>query len=231
MDGLLIVNKPVSFSSFDIVKIVRRTTGIKKIGHTGTLDKEAEGVLVLCLQKATKLVESFMDNEKEYEAEGKLGETRDTDDASGSVLKTKRVDKISLNDIREIIGEFVGENYQVPPMFSAIKIDGERLYKIARKGEIVKREPRKVFLKSIELLSYSIPYFKIRVVCGRGFYIRALIRDIGERLGVGAYTKSIIRTRVGNYLLKDALSLNDIMSKETIASKYIPIERVAGYRC
>ena len=230
MDGLLIVNKPVSFSSFDIVKIVRNTTGIRKIGHTGTLDKEAEGLLVLCIGKATKLVESFMDKEKEYEAEGKLGESKDTDDASGNLIEKREVSGITASDIERILGEFVGETYQIPPMFSSIKVKGQRLYKIARSGKTVKREPRKVYVKSIDLLSYSLPYFKIRVVCGRGFYIRALIRDIGERLGVGAYTKHLVRTKLGDYTLKHAINIDDIRDREKITSCYIPIEQVIGVR-
>jgi len=223
MNGLLVVNKPVSWSSFDIVKLVRKIIGIKKIGHTGTLDKEASGVLLICTEKATKLVEKFMDKEKEYEVEGNLGEKTDTDDASGKVIEKKTIGNISLNNFKRVIGEFVGEIYQIPPMYSAIRVDGKRLYKIARSGKTLKRKPRKVFVKSIDLLSYSLPYFKLKVVCGKGFYIRALVRDIGDRLGVGAYTKNLVRTRIGEYTLHDALTIDELRDRDKIISKYIPL--------
>ncbi len=223
MNGFLAVNKPLSFSSFDIVQIARKTTGIKKIGHTGTLDKEAQGILLLCIGKATKLVEKLMEKEKEYEAEGKLGEISDTDDASGTILKKRDARGISCEDIKRVINEFKGDIYQIPPMYSALKVKGRRLYEIAREGKTLKRKERKVYVKNIELLHCSPPDFKIRVVCGRGFYIRALIRDIGEKLGVGAYAVSIIRTRIGGYTLKDTISVEELKDREKILSSYIPI--------
>lgn len=231
MDGLLVVNKPISWSSFDIVKLTRKITGIKKIGHTGTLDKEASGVLILCIGKATKLVEEFMAKEKEYEVEGKLGEKTDTDDASGKIIEKKEVGDIPLSDFKQAIGEFVGEIYQIPPMYSAIKVGGKRLYKIARSGKRLERKPRKVFLKSIDLLSYSPPYFRLKIVCGKGFYVRALVRDIGDRLGVGAYTENLVRTRVGEYTLHDALEVDKLQDKEEVISKCIPLNQLQNEKC
>jgi tRNA pseudouridine55 synthase len=226
MDGLLVVNKPVSWSSFDVVKLTRKITGIKKIGHTGTLDRESSGVLILCIGKATKLVEEFMDKEKEYEVEGKLGEKTDTDDASGKVIEKRVVGDISLSDLKQSIGKFVGEIYQIPPMYSAIKVGGKRLYKIARSGKTLKRKPRRVFVKSIDLLFCSPPYFRLRVVCGKGFYVRALVRDIGDRLGVGAYTKNLVRTRIGEYTLHDALTVDELRDREKIISACIPLNKI-----
>ncbi|MCK4329619.1 tRNA pseudouridine(55) synthase TruB [candidate division WOR-3 bacterium] len=223
MDGFLIVNKPISWSSFDIVKLTRKTIGIKKIGHTGTLDKEASGLLILCIGKATKLVENFMLMEKEYEVEGKLGEKTETDDASGRVIERKKFDDISLDSLRKVVLKYVGEIYQIPPMYSAIKVKGERLYKIARKGKTLKREARKVFIKRIEILSYSPPFFKLNVVCGKGFYIRALIRDIGEKLGTGAHTLNLVRIRIGKYTLQDAINVDDLRDGTKIFSRCIPV--------
>lgn len=223
MDGFLVVNKPASWSSFDIVKLTRKTTGIKKIGHTGTLDKEASGLLILCLGKATKLVEEFMDKEKEYWVEGKLGEKTDTDDASGKVIERSVVGDIPLSDFKRVIGEFVGEIYQTPPMYSAIKVGGRRLYKIARSGRTIERKSRRVFVKSINILSYSFPYFRLGLVCGRGFYVRALVRDIGDRLGIGAHTRRLVRTRIGEYALHDALTVDELRDREKIISRCIPL--------
>jgi tRNA pseudouridine55 synthase len=212
--GIIAVNKPVGWSSFDVIRFLRRVTGIKRIGHAGTLDKEAEGVLVICMGSATKRVESLMDEEKEYIATIKFGERTDTDDSSGRVIEKKSTEGISREKIEKVIESFKGEIEQVPPMYSALKVNGRRLYKLARKGIEIERKPRKVLIKEIEVLRCNPPRCEIRIICGRGTYIRALARDIGEKLECGGYVEKLVRIRVGKFNIKDAIDVTKVTSNK-----------------
>ncbi len=222
--GILIVDKPKGMTSHDVVALVRRHFRIKKVGHAGTLDPNATGVLVLLLGKATKLSETFLNQDKEYEAVMKLGEKTDSGDAEGKVIKVAEV-RITEDELRKVIDDFRGEIEQVPPMFSAKKIDGKKLYKLARKGLEVKREPRKVWIKEIEVKNVSVPLVHFRVVCSKGTYIRQLADDIGDALGCGANLAELRRTRSGEFDLAKAVTF-DVLSEMDREEFYESILRI-----
>ncbi|GDX62715.1 hypothetical protein LBMAG34_2490 [Candidatus Saccharibacteria bacterium] len=207
-EGLYLINKPRGRSSFSIVAQVRRLSGIKKVGHAGTLDPEAEGLLVILLGKEfTKQAEKYSKLDKTYEFEIKLGEVSTTDDEEGG--KTKVSDaKPTKTEIIKALSNYEGEIEQTPPVYSAIKIDGQRAYKRARNGEVVDMPTRKVNIKSIELLGYKYPFASIKADVSSGTYIRSLARSIGEDLKTGAYCTKIVRTRVGEFSLDDALAVD-----------------------
>ena len=208
MNGIIVVNKEKGYTSFDVVKLVSKYLNTKKVGHTGTLDPIAEGVLVVCVGKCTKLCEDLTSTEKEYIAEFKLGFETDTLDDTGSVVKTS--DKVVLEDtIIEVVNSFKGEYEQTVPKFSAVKINGKKLYEYARNNEEVDLPKRKVLIKDIEILSID-DIIKIRCVVSKGTYIRSLIRDIGEKLGTYATMTSLVRVRQGDFSIDDAYKLEDI---------------------
>ncbi len=207
---ILNINKPSGMSSFDVVREVRRLTSLRKVGHAGTLDPLAEGVLLICAGRATKRVSELMELEKEYRGTVRLGITTETDDGEGKIIKKKSVPDFSEEEIESVLNLFVGEIMQVPPMYSAIKSNGERLYRLARKGITVEREARVVHIKKIRLLSWKNPDIHLQVSCSRGTYIRALARDIGERLNTGGYLKYICRTRIGNFRVEDGYKIDEI---------------------
>ena len=209
MNGIINIYKEAGYTSFDVVAKMRGILKERKIGHTGTLDPDATGVLPVCLGNGTKLVELFTDHEKEYIAEFRLGLSTDTQDMSGEVLKTSPIE-VSKEQIKEVVASFVGECMQIPPMYSAVKVNGKKLYELARAGKEVKREARKVFFNEIEILSIDIPLVKIRVVCSKGTYIRTLCNDIGEKLGCFAAMQSLTRTRVGDFTLEEAVTLEKL---------------------
>lgn len=180
------------------------------MGHAGTLDPMATGVLLVCCGKATKQVPSLMDFRKVYEGCIELGTTTDTDDAEGNIVEQKSVPHLSLKSIQEIVTQFRGEIQQVPPMYSALKMNGQRLYKLARQGKVVERSPRSVTVHELEILHWEVPFLTIRVTCSKGTYIRALARDIGEVLKTGGYLKSLRRLRVGPYSVDDAIALSEL---------------------
>lgn len=206
---IVAINKPVGPTSFDIVAQVRKITGVKKVGHAGTLDPQAAGVLVIAVGRDdTKKINLIVEKEKEYIAEIKLGETSSTDDNEGD--KKPVSDKIPAPaEIAAALKKFIGEINQTPPKYSAVKVNGRRAYKLARAGQEVEMKPRPILIKDIELLEYAYPVLKIRVATGPGVYIRSLARDIGETLKTGAYMSGLIRTRVGEYNLESALALVD----------------------
>lgn len=207
--GLIIpFDKPESWTSFDVVNKVRRLTGVKKVGHAGTLDPFATGVLVVCFGKATKRVEQLMKLEKEYRGVIQLGVETNSHDVTGAVVQRTKITAFPGREkVNAVLSKFHGEIQQVPPMHSALKIKGERLYRLARKGKTVEREPRLVHIRRITLLDLRNDVLEIEVVCSKGTYIRALARDIGRALGVGGYLKSLMRTRVGFYTLENAHNL------------------------
>ncbi|HNS33213.1 MAG TPA: tRNA pseudouridine(55) synthase TruB [bacterium] len=225
MDGIIIVNKPSGITSYDVIRFLKRNFIFKdKIGHAGTLDPLAEGVLIVCMGRATRLSSSLMGLEKEYIAKMLLGKKTDTDDIDGKIIEEKPV-SVNEERIREVFPEFNGEIEQVPPVVSAIKHKGQPLYKLYRKGIPVKPGVRKVLIKEIEILGIKASHVEFRVVCSKGTYIRALCRDIGDRLGCGGVQIELKRTRVGNFTLKHSMTLEDI-KKTGIEKSLIKIERL-----
>jgi tRNA pseudouridine55 synthase len=232
LSGLLVVNKKTKMTSHDVVERLRRVLKLKKVGHAGTLDPNASGILLACLGKATKIAGFLTGYDKEYEAMIKLGVTTDTYDQEGKILKTKDDLKVSEKEVREIVESFEGEIWQTPPLYSAIKHKGKKLYEYARAGQEVERSKRKVFIKDIQVLEVNFPYLKLRVNCSKGTYIRSLAHDIGERLGCGAHLFSLCRTKVGPFELKQALELEaieKIQSEGKIEDFLIPIEKVLSH--
>ncbi len=209
MNGIVNIYKEAGFTSFDVVAMMRGILKERKIGHTGTLDPDATGVLPVCLGNGTKLVDLFKDHEKEYIAEFKLGFATDTQDISGQVIKSGEVN-VTEKMTEEAVKSFIGECMQIPPMYSAVKVNGKKLYELAREGKEIEREPRKVFFKDIEVLSMELPLVKIKVSCSKGTYIRTLCNDIGEKLGCYATMTSLLRTRVGNFTLEEAITLKQL---------------------
>lgn len=205
---ILNIDKPLQMTSFQVVRLIRKWTQCKKVGHAGTLDPMATGVLIVCTGKATKQVPLFMGMEKEYEGTICLGKTTDTDDAEGQILSENTVPIFTQSMIEDTLSGYCGEIDQVPPKFSAIHKNGVRLYKMARKGIPVEIGPRKVVIYKIELLSWASPYIHLRITCGKGTYIRALARDIGQQLGCGGYLSSLCRIRIGNYHIDSAWELD-----------------------
>lgn len=214
MNGIIIVNKEQGFTSHDVVAKLRGILHFKKIGHTGTLDPDATGVLPVCVGKATKVCELLTDKDKTYVAVVRLGVTTDTLDMTGQVLSTSPV-AVTEEHLAQVLQEFTGDIQQIPPMYSAIKVNGKKLYELARQGKEVERKARKVTVHELVLRDTRLQEdeFTIEVTCSKGTYIRSLCHDIGERLGCGAAMKSLVRTRVGSFCLADALTLGEIEEK------------------
>lgn len=210
-NGIINLYKEKGYTSHDAVAKLRGILKQKKIGHTGTLDPQAEGVLPICLGTGTRLCELLTDKDKEYEALLLLGVTTDTQDAAGKVLGTSPV-RVSEESVKEAILSYVGEYDQLPPMYSAIKVDGKKLYELAREGKEVERSTRRVRIFSIDILSLKLPRVRIRVSCSKGTYIRTLCHDIGERLGCGGCMEELLRTRAGGFAVEDALTIAQIES-------------------
>ena len=210
MNGLLIINKPKYYSSMDVIRKLRRITGIKKIGHAGTLDPLATGVLLVCIGTATKKINLLMDKSKEYIAEIDFTCFSETDDAEGQLTHIEIKNKPTNFDIELILKDFIGDIYQTPPKYSALKIQGLPAYKRAINGEEFTMKPRLISINSIDLISYAWPKLKIKVHCGKGTYIRSLARDIGTKLNTGGYLTSLIRTAIGEYQLTAALDLTTL---------------------
>ena len=215
-DEILLIDKPAGMTSFGVVARVRRLLsqragGRVKVGHTGTLDPFATGLMILLVGKGTKRSNEFLKLDKVYEAEIVLGETSTTGDPEGEITKTSnRTDEITKAELEAALVQFTGEIQQIPPAFSAIKINGQRAYKLARRGEEVIMPARTVTVYSLELVEYSYPALKIRTHVSSGTYIRTLAQDIGQTLGVGAYCRELRRTKVGDYAIEQAASLNDL---------------------
>ena len=209
MNGVLNIYKEQDFTSHDVVAKLRGICHMKKIGHTGTLDPKAEGVLLVCLGNATKLCDLLTDKGKQYEAVMLLGEESDTQDAFGTILSKREV-TVTEDEVREAVLSFVGEYDQIPPMYSALKVDGKKLYELAREGKVVERKSRRVQIDEIEILNMELPRIRMRVSCSKGTYIRTLCHDIGQKLGTGALMEALLRTRVGTYRVENALRLSEV---------------------
>ena len=216
MDGVLNVNKPSGPTSHDVVARIRRITGEKRVGHAGTLDPDASGVLIVCLGNATRIVEYLMDWRKAYRAEAIFGAEMDSQDASGSIVKETDCSHVTREMVESVLPRFTGKIQQIPPMVSAVHHQGQRLYKLARAGQVVERQPRSVEVYSIRLLGFE-PGEKATAVldvdCSKGTYIRTLCADIGEALGCGGYMSSLVRTAVGKFGVEDAVSIETIEEK------------------
>ena len=209
--GIFAVHKPMGMTSHDVVDRVRRITGEKKVGHAGTLDPMAEGVLVVAVGRdSTKKISQEVQKEKEYEARVIFGATSDTDDAEGEIIESFNARACSLDEVVRCVEKFEGAIEQMPPVYSAIKVGGVPAHRRVRRGQQVELRPRSVYIKDIEILSYEYPELRLRVVCGPGVYIRSLARDIGSCLGVGGYLGGLVRTRVGEYTLDNAHPLSTL---------------------
>ena len=205
--GLIVVDKPLGLSSMDVVRYVRRAAGGCKTGHAGTLDPLATGVVICCLGKATKSVESLMGRPKVYETVVDLSAFTTTDDREGERLEVQVDQAPTHEQVRQVLGEFMGEIEQTPPVYSAVHINGQRAYKLARKGQAVDMPTKTVRIDAIDLLDFAWPMLTLRIVCGRGTYIRSLGRDIGDKLNTGGHLASLRRTAVGDYTLEHAHSI------------------------
>ncbi len=227
MDGILNINKPEGMTSFDVVRKVKFMVKGKKVGHIGTLDPMASGVLPVCVGRATKFADYMVESKKIYLAQLKLGITTETYDREGSIVNTKDV-HLKREDIVKEILSFQGEIEQVPPMYSALKINGKRLYELARKGIEIERKKRKITIYSIEIVNIELPYVLFKVTCSKGTYIRSLCNDIGNNLNCGGTMWNLKRLATGNFHIAESISLADLHS-ENISSYIVPIDK-ALYR-
>lgn len=212
--GFLNIDKPSGLTSHDVVARLRRGLKIKKMGHAGTLDPMATGVLVICVGAATRLSEYVMHTAKTYEARIRLGITTDTYDADGVTIAEQDASHVTEADVTGALARFTGEIEQMPPMYSAIKVGGKKLYELAREGQTIERQPRRVNIESLEVVDWSLPEFTLRVTCGAGTYIRSLAYDVGEALGVGAHLKRLTRTASGSFTLENALALDTVLESD-----------------
>lgn len=231
MDGILNINKPTGITSFDVVAKVRRLTGTKKVGHAGTLDPDASGVLPICVGKATKVIEFLMEKDKSYLVGLMIGKSTDTQDASGKTLYEKTVEAPN-EEIRKVISGFLEKREQTPPMYSALRVDGKRLYDLARQGIEIERKPRPITFFSINIISLERQEDKVNAIldvsCSKGTYMRTLCHDIGEELGCGGHMTSLIRTRSGPFLLENAYNLEtleQLKNSQQLESAFITMDQ------
>ncbi len=216
MNGFLLVDKPKGITSFDVVKIARKALGVRKIGHAGNLDPHATGLLILGIGRATRFIPFIMDLDKEYIATIKLGILTDTLDVTGEVIDRKPVGNFTEEELKNVLRNFLGEIEQVPPSYSAIRVKGQRLYDLAREGVFVTPKPKRVTIYNLEILEKRDDEIDLRVVCSKGTYIRALARDIGEKLGTYGIVKELRRTKIGPFSINEAIKPEDIKSDSVI---------------
>ncbi len=224
MKGILLVDKPPGMTSHDVVDRVRKAAGMRRVGHTGTLDPRATGLLILCLGGATRLSEHLTRLDKVYEGTMRLGTVTDSYDLDGAVLEENPLPDLDLEHLQRACDAFTGEIMQVPPMVSAVKVGGERLYRIARGGETVARESRPVTVHEFRVLGYTPPDAHIRVHCTSGTYVRSLCHDIGQALGCGAALASLRRTWVGHHSAENAVPLDALSDREAVKTHLLPIQ-------
>jgi tRNA pseudouridine55 synthase len=224
LNGLLLVDKPVGLTSHDVVDRIRGAAKIRRIGHTGTLDPNATGLLILCLGKATRLSEHLTGLDKTYEGVLRLGIVTDSYDIDGKVVSETDVPDLDAAAIQSVCDRFVGDIEQIPPMVSAVKIGGQRLYKLARRGEEVERPPRQVTVHAFDVLSVALPDVTVRVRCTSGCYVRSLCHDAGQLLGCGAMLASLRRTAVGDRDVADALPVEDFTGPDVVHSRLLPLD-------
>ena len=226
--GILLVDKPQGITSHDVVDKMRRVFRMKKIGHAGTLDPMATGLLLILVGKATKASQYLMSLDKEYTGTIKLGEVTDSQDADGEIVMTKPVPELTEADVAKVMQTFIGDQYQTPPMFSAKKINGQKLYNLARKGKEVAREPRFIHISRYEITAFELPEIAVIVRSSQGAYIRTLAHDLGERLNCGGHLSSLRRTAVGQFSAEASNTVEAIeaMSTTELLNKLIPITQV-----
>jgi tRNA pseudouridine55 synthase len=224
-DGVLLVDKPKVLTSHDVVDRIRRHFGFRKVGHCGTLDPAATGLLIIVLERATKLQANLMSADKTYEGTMLLGVATDSQDADGEVIAEKPVPPLTEAELEQVFAKFRGDIQQVPPMVSAVKHQGTPLYKLARKGKTVEREPRLVHIYDLRLLKLHSPRVDFRVTCTKGTYVRTLCADIGDVLGCGAHLADLRRARSGDFDVKDAHTLDELLKlkREQLQPLIIPI--------
>ena len=232
MNGVIIIDKPLGKTSHDMVYFLRRITHIKKIGHTGTLDPNASGVLPMCIGKATKAAQMLTDTDKRYSVQMTLGAVTDTQDADGEILTTFDVN-VTEEQLKETVASFEGEIMQIPPMYSAVKVNGKKLYQLAREGIEIEREGRKINIYKIDILDINLENktLDMDVYCSKGTYIRTLCHDIGQKLGCGAYVSKLRRTQSGLFKAEDSYTVGQIekMADEgTLESAIIPVDELFG---
>ena len=232
LDGVLLIDKAQGMTSHDVVAIVRRKLNTKKVGHCGTLDPLATGLLLVVIGRATKIQDLIMAEDKEYVGTMTLGATTDSQDADGVILETKPVREFAISEIEAAFAKYDGDFYQIPPMVSAIKKDGVPLYKLARQGKTVERTPRFVHVFAHAVNALRLPEIDFRVVCSKGFYVRTYAHDIGADLGCGAHLKALRRTKSGRFTLERAVTVSDLQSLPVgeIESKILSLPEVSRLR-
>ena len=234
--GFLNLNKPLHLTSHDVVAAIRRrcrpSSGKIKVGHAGTLDPLADGVLIICLGAATRLSEYMMRSRKVYRARITFGATTTTLDAAGDIVTRRDASRLTLADIADALPSFIGEIRQIPPMYSAVKVKGKKLYELARAGQTVARAERKVTIVSIDIIAWDAPVLELEIQCGSGVYIRSLAKDLGESLGVGAYLSGLTRIASGAFRLDQSIALDAVMNDEDWARHIVsPIDALADKAC
>jgi tRNA pseudouridine55 synthase len=230
LDGAILIDKPAGPTSHDVVDAIRRKFGIKKVGHCGTLDPAATGLLIIVLGRGTKLSERLMGDDKVYEGTIKFGETTDSHDADGELTGSLPILPMTVEELNTEAATFVGDFMQTPPMVSAIKINGVPLYKLARKGVEVEREPRLIHIYNFRFADYAEPLGKFRVACTKGTYVRVLAHDLGQKLGCGAHLVALRRTASGRFDVADALTLDAVLqlSEAQLEKRVIPYLKLAA---
>ncbi len=229
IEGVLLVDKPPAHTSHDVVARLRRKLNMRRIGHAGTLDPMATGLLIMLIGKATRISQYLISLDKEYEGTIELGKTTDSQDADGEVVETRPVPPLTEAEVRQAMQGFLGDQYQTPPMYSAIKIGGVPLYKSARKGEEVEREPRFIRVMSFDLTRFALPHLDFRLRCTKGTYVRTIAHDLGQRLGCGAHLTALRRTATDRFNVSQALTLDAIeaLSLPEIEQRLIPVHAAA----
>lgn len=233
LDGVLLIDKAPGMTSHDVVAMVRRKLNTKKVGHCGTLDPLATGLLLVVIGRGTKIQDLLMSEDKEYVGTMTLGVTTDSQDADGEIVETRPVPEgLTTERIQQAFAKFDGDFYQMPPMVSAIKKDGVPLYKLARKGQVVERQPRFVHIFAHEIRRVELPEVEFRVVCSKGFYVRTYAFDIGNDIGCGAHLKALRRTKSGRFTLEHAVTVDDLREKPAseIAAKILSLPTVSRMR-
>jgi tRNA pseudouridine55 synthase len=229
LEGVLLVDKPTDHTSHDVVARLRRKLNMRRIGHAGTLDPMATGLMILLIGKATRISQYLISLDKEYEGTIELGKVTDSQDAQGEVLETRPVPPLTEAEVRTAIAGFLGDQYQMPPMYSAIKIDGVPLYKNARKGVEIEREPRFIRVMSFELTHFASPHIGFRLRCTKGTYVRTIAHDLGAKLGCGAHLAALRRTATDKFNISQALTLDQIeaLPIPEIEQRLIPVRDAA----
>src|ERR1017187_8034918 len=229
LDGAILIDKPAGPTSHDVVDAIRRQFGIKKVGHCGTLDPNATGLLIIVLGRGTKLSEKLMSDDKVYEGAIKFGETTNSYDADGELVASLPVPPMTVEQLNEATAPFIGDIMQTPPMVSAIKINGVPLYKLARKGIEVEREPRLIHVYNFRFTEYAEPLGKFRVACTKGTYVRSLAHDLGQKLGCGAHLATLRRSASGKFDVADALPLDTVLQMNTaqLEKRVLPFLKLA----